>query len=478
MAEDLPESKIVHTDERFKLNVSKDNMQVLLSCQLADISGDGAYEEICKLLKKMGVKKMPEPGVLKRGLDEAVAGGVDIVNLPVAEGQTPVMPTDAKLEWTGDYFTEGYYIDPKTKRIDFRQKISNPAVEKDQLLAIIYKAIPGKNGVDVFGRTITVPRAHDVRLRAGNNVYWSKEDSGYKARVAGRVKLIGVTLDVDEVLYVRNGVGTESGNIKHKGQVIVDGDIESEYKVEATGNIEVKGVIQSDIVSCGGNLVVVEGINENPAKLLNVRGDIISKYILNASIECEGNIVANREIFQSQIKSRGEVTCTEGRVVGGEIMAARGITVGEAGSKGAVKTAFVAGVDYTQLAMLKACNKKIDQLKKVIKKLRPAHRMLSMQMQALTSAQKEGLAEIGSNISEAEENIKELEAEGMRIRKEMISNRSARIIILRMVYPGVVLRVHDSRYTVEHALRGPMMAHLDSATGEIALTSEVDRITS
>jgi len=449
-------------------------MCVLLSCDAASAADENACKEILILLGKLGIMPLPDADDLREKLS-TVEG--DIVDLKIVEGIWSVMPTDGRLEWTGDYFTDGYYVDPETKRIDFRQKANNPAVDENQLLVVVHKAIPGKDGRDVYGRTISVPRARDVNLRAGSNVTWSPEDNGYRAKSAGRVKLVGSTLDIDEVLFIRNGVGVNSGNVIHKGQVIVDGDVESEFKVEATGNIEIKGVLQAAEIRCDGNLVAADGINENLAKSVKVKGNIAAKYILNANIECEGDIIANREIFQSQIKSRGEVTCNEGRIVGGEIIAAKGITVDEVGSKGTVKTSLVAGVDYAQIKKLKRCKTQIEQLKAVINKLRPVHKRLTAQMQILSTAQKEGLTEMGFRISEAEESIVELDQECKEIRKQIVSNRSAEIHIQGIVYPGVVLRVCDSQFVLEHALQGPLMAHLDPVTQEIALSSETDSTT-
>ncbi len=471
MAEPASETHATQTDSRYLLKVSTDKMRVLLDCDASAAADSNAAREILGLLGKMGITPLPSADDLSAMLAKAEG---NVVDLPIVEGVWSVMPTDGRLEWTGDYFTEGYYIDPETKRIDFRQKANNPAVDENQLLVVVHKAIPGKDGRDVYGKTISVPRVHDVNLRAGVNVVWNPEDSGYRSKVAGRVKLTGSTLDIDEVLYVRDGVGVNSGNVMHKGQVIVDGDVESEFKIEATGNVEIKGVVQSADILCGGNLVAADGINENPAKTIKVTGNIAAKYILNANIECEGDIIANREIFQSQIKSRGEVTCNEGRIVGGEIIAAKGITVNEVGSKGTVKTKLVAGIDYTQIKKLKQSSAQIEQLQAIVKKLRPVHKRLTTQMQVLNAGQKEGLTEMGFRITEAEEGIAELEQECKEIRKQLVSNRGAEIHIRGIIYPGVVLRVCDSQYVVEHALQGPLMAHLDPVTQEIALSSETD----
>ena len=74
-------------------------------------------------------------------------------------------------------------------------------------------------------------------------------------------------------------------------------------------------------------------------------------------------------------------------------------------------------------------------------------------------------------IFELESQIKNLETENKNIRKEIYSNKKARIIIRDMVYPGVALVAFDSQFVVENALVGPMVAEIDPVTGEIGLSS-------
>jgi len=245
----------------------------------------------------------------------------------------------------------------------------------------------------------------------------------------------------------------------HKGSIVVNGDIDSELSVDVSGDIEVRGLIYACDIKCGGNLTCKEGINENTAKKMEVKGDILAKYIMNASIETYGQIVANREIFQSKIKSKNE---------------AKGIYVGEAGSKGNAKTLLIAGIDFQLQNKLKINDENIKKLKDALKKLKPVHKKLSNMRNYLKADQKEKLTELEFKISETEYGIKSLEAESKEIRKEIYSNKKARIVIYDLVYPGVVLRVFDSQYIVENALAGPVVAEIDPITGEIALSSDLN----
>jgi uncharacterized protein (DUF342 family) len=473
----MTESRVKNAEKtvsQVDLKVSEDKLKVLLSCGSEMVNSVNLIEEIKTKMKGMGIVISPDMESLRAVLEKAREKGENIFDLPIANGNPPILPEDARLEWTDDYFAPGYYIDPVTKRVDFHQKVEKTAVQKDQLLVRIVPAKEGKDGSDVFGRPIRVSRARTVEISAGPRVAWDPKEHGYRATCSGRVRMSGRTLDVDEIFHVRGDVGKDTGNIKHNGQLLVDGNIESDFEIYSAGNIEVRGLIYACRIECGGNLVAKEGINENIAQRITVKGDIITKYILNATIESNGNILVNKEIFQSHIKTSGEIVCGEGRIVGGEIMAAQGITVNEVGSKGNVKTTLIAGVDFSLLEKLKTNNDAIDKFKETIKKLTPAHKKLKSNPGLLSAAQKEGMMEISYQLEEAEAGINGLEGKNKEIRKEIFANKNAQIKITGIIYPGVILRIYDSQYAVEQALMGPLAAVFDKITGEVCLSSETE----
>lgn len=470
---DMTEQILEFNGDGFRLNVADDRLRVLLTCSRDALTRPSLQEEIQKGLTELCIALPFQADIFQEAQKTALASGIEIHQLPVVTGDPPVLPVDGILEWTEEFFTPGYFIDPITKRIDFHQKAERPAVTKDQLLVKVFKPVSGKDGVDVFGKAIKAPRPREAELRAGVNVAWDESLQGYRALCSGKVKLVGRTLDVDTVLRIAGDVGNETGNIKHNGLVTIGGNVESEFVVDATGDIEVKGIIYAGEIRCGGSLVVAEGINENPQKRIQVNGETAAKYIINAVIDSIGSINVKKEIFQSRLRSAGEVNCSEGRIVGGEIIAARGVTAGEVGSRGNVATSIIAGVNYDILDRLRAIADEVMKLKEKVKKLTPVYKKLKASISGLNAAQKESLMEMEYYIGEADAEITKLEDKAKALRREMYAGKEARITILNMVYPGVTLRVLDAQMAVEQPLLGPLAAYQDKITGALTLTSEV-----
>ncbi len=474
MSREIIDENSATTASGAELNVSADRMEVMLSCKNESLSMESLIKEIQIGLKQMKIIAKPDVTKIKEAIAKSKESGEDVTDLVIATGIRPVEPRDATMEWMGDYFNTGFHVDPVTKKIDFHQRAGDPNVEKGQLLVKIEPAVPGQDGRDVYGRAMIMPKPKDVNLKGGSNVYWDQEKGGFVTNVAGRVKMKGQTVDVDPVYFVKDGVGSESGNIKHNGQVIIDGEVDAEFKIEATGDIEIRGLTYASDIICGGNLTTKEGIRSNLDKKIIVEGEIFAKYIQNARVFAKGNITVNTEIYESNVETMNSIHCNEGRIVGGELAATKGISVGEAGSKGNVKTRLIAGVDRELMAKVKENKYEIGELVEMRKKLEAALKKSSGRVKMMNDSQKEALTEVQFKINEINDEIVRLEEEIKSIMEKVKSNKRARVTILNTAFPGVEIRICDSSYRVEHALMGPVVALYDKHKGEVVLTSKMD----
>lgn len=452
-----------------ELTVTEDRMAVLLNCPYEFVAESDAIETILAEIKSKKVQAEPDKETLERAIDRARSTASGISDLIVASGREPVLPVDGTIEWHEDYFTEGYHIDPDTKLIDFHRRIGNPSVEQDELLVTVTRGKPGKDGVDVYGRVISVRKPKEVSLRFGPNVYWDESVSGFRAKCPGRVRLRRQELDVDPICYVKNGVGIESGNIEHKGKVVIEGNVEMDFAVEATGDIEIRGLAYPSDIICGGNLAVRGGINGHPSKKIDIRGNILAQYIMNATVRSDGNVLSNNEIIHCEIVTSGEVNCNRGRIVGGKIHATRGITVGEAGAPNKTRTLLIAGIDLKLQDSLRTIIAEIERLERAMATLETAYRKLKSNLKVFGRVGKEKMAVIEHKLSEGTEEIDRLIAEKEAVRNQLADHRRAEIHILKMVHPGVILRICDCQHIVQDALMGPLVACYDRTKCSVEL---------
>ena len=322
----------------FELKVSEDKLEVVLLIDaLTAAAAADAADKILEKLTEMGIDNLPELELIQSRLEETKYDDDQMQEIVIVRGNPMVMPVDGRLVWSKDYFAEGYKIDLMTNKIDFREKVACPIVLEDDLIIKIIPPTPGQEGSDVFGQPMVAPAVEKAEIKVGPNLRWDENENGYFAAVSGRLRMAGASLEIQEVFRIDSDVGRKTGNINHEGDIIIQGDIDSEYSVDATGTIIVNGVIGACNITSGGDLIVSGGINSREDKKISAKGGIKAKYIMNAVIEAGGDIASEVEIVRSRVQAGGEVYCG-GRIAGGEIIAGTNIVAELAGNDKNVTT--------------------------------------------------------------------------------------------------------------------------------------------
>ncbi len=453
-----------------RLTVADDKLSVVLNASSEFVANPDAVESIRAELAVRKITGVFDIEGLTSALVESAKAGTEISNLVIVKGNPTVPPQDSRLEWSKDFFAKGYYVDPETKYVDYHRKAAVPAVDKDELVVKVHPTQICQAGQDVYGGSIAPPKPQASDLRAGRNVRWDPKESAFFAECAGRVKLNGRVLEVHDVYQVSGNVGASSGNIDHGGSVVIRGGVDSEFKVRAGGDIEVADVIGAADIECGGDLTAAKGISSAPGKKILVKGKIHTKYIDHGLVLADGDIEVDAEIIDSSIRTTGKLIC-RGRIQGGDVMAAQGITVVEAGSKAETRTTLIAGVDFRVVAAIREATEKSKQLKEELAKLEPERKRLAMLGSTMTHKQREAVTELEFKIFEAQEQYDQLIEQRKALAAQVLANKDARIIIEKQVNAGTVLRVLDSQLEVQNALLGPIVAVPDPITKNLTLTS-------
>ncbi len=217
------------------------------------------------------------------------------------------------------------------------------------------------------------------------------------------------------------------------------------------------------------------GINGHLSKKIVGRGNILAQYIMDATVRSDGNVLSNNEIIHCEIVASGEVNCDRGRIVGGRIHATRGITVGEAGAPNKTGTLLIAGIDLKLQDNLRTIIAEIERLKRAMATLETAYRKLKSNQNVFDRVGKEKMAVIEHKLAEGTEEIDRLIAEKDAVRKQLADHSRVEIYILKMVYPGVILRICDCQHIVQDALMGPLVACYDRTKCSVELIAADDK---
>jgi uncharacterized protein len=434
---------------------SQDKMALLFSAK----APPDRLEELLQLLRtklqSMGIHDGQKLKSAEQCVRNAETPQHEWNNLVILEGTPPIPPKDGEIEWQGNFFEEGFVIvDEERDQVDYRQHAANKSVSAGQLLATLTPPQEGEPGIDVFGKMVRTRPARPARLRAGKNVEYRDTDA-YYSTLDGRIRFIGGTVHVDDVFTINGSVGLETGNIKHPGAIIITKDIESDARVEAEGDLEIYGNIEDADVHAGGEIYVHGGIAGGDHCTIRSTGTIKAKFIQNADIEAEGDVIVQREIDKSSVRCRGFMIVGS-RIVGGEIQALGGIEADQIGSEGCVRTSLIAGEDYLltqKVAILEEeLGKRHETLDKITDRLKP------LKDRPVTLSPK--LREVVRLLSEESDRLQAviiaIEEEIAAIRAESKERAKREILAKKIIYPETSYQLMSLTLVVREEVPGPV----------------------
>jgi len=315
-------------------------------------------EELLDQMYDMGIKC----GIISDEIEKIVAssanGENDVTVRRVAAAEKAQKGADAKIELLFDTDTRPGKI-TADGRIDYREIDLVKTVKNNQLIAVKYhpkEGIPGKN---LKGETIPAPAGDDKELKALNNVktVTGKGKVLYYSTIEGRVIMVGDSgIGVNQLFEITGNVDYHTGNIDFNGDVNIKGSVVSGFKVKAEGNITIDGMVNQDVTLISkGNVTIKQGVigRENNTRI-KAGGACTAQYVQSADVESGADFIVRDYIRNSIVKSRGRVITPDekssgkgtGSIMGGEIIAMKGVIANSIGSEYTKDTKVVVGVDY------------------------------------------------------------------------------------------------------------------------------------
>lgn len=342
--------------------------------------------------------------------------------------------------------------------VDFHKLNFVNNVNAGDVLVTLVPADLGEHGRDVTGRDLPPKKIAESRILAGKNT--QLEDDGKKlvATMSGHVVLdIDNKVVVSNVLEIAGDVDTSTGDIEYDGNVIIKGNVNTGYRVKATGNIEVDGVVEGATIIAGGDIVLRRGIQGMNKGSLKADGNLMTKFIENASVVVRGRIESG-SILHSDVISKSEI-CVRGRkglLVGGSVRANVLIEAQSIGSNMGSNTKISVGIDAE-------VQDKIRKLAEELKTLQAEEYRTRQLVELMKAKQKQGaltkehvaaLPKTIQHYEELKEHIENINEEIMDASfniDESIEN--ARIVVRDRIYPGVTISI-AGEYTTVHEKTG------------------------
>lgn len=226
---------------------------------------------------------LPPPGVSPQAVRQALAAagvcqGIDeeaIALLLASPPGTPVVVARARLpepsrDGTVEPLVEVHRRPRRVRgdRVDHRERYALPQVAAGDPVARLVPPVPGADGVDVTGRPLSAAPARPARVQAGEGVVARPDPDGgatFFALREGRPvveRLAGLDWRVDVVplLVHRGDVDVASGNLRFRGDVLIQGNVREGARVVAAGHVWVEGNVDGASIQADGDIQVAGGV--------------------------------------------------------------------------------------------------------------------------------------------------------------------------------------------------------------------------
>jgi uncharacterized protein len=391
----------------------------------------------------------------------------------VAQGTAPLGGRDAEFEWAVQIDSDkpGKILDDGS--IDFRDRNLTTVAKEGDLLGKLVPPKLGKPGKDIFGTDLQAPGPLNIEVVTDSRIYAEPEEDGSMAffcetgggissdselkTVKGR-RHMRINIAVYPISNIEADVDYTTGNIDFNGDVVVGGSVQSQFSVKATGTVTIGGYIEAGAyVTAGKDILIQRGVVGASTELV-AGGDIMSKFIQEATVRSGGDVKVGSYIFNASVRAGGQVLVPgmgEGKsraLVGGLVWGAKGITARSIGSPYNASTRLVVGVDPDQVnraeqirANMHTCDAKqrvllkklgVDRLDLVLIKQKLARCPSAKQKQAMLVAVKRiaKIADLERNQQQELEEIAELQ------RKLAIRTT---VNVLTDLFAGVEIRIGE-----------------------------------
>lgn len=289
---------------------------------------------LISLARERGVEVTPPVEAALTAVIERFKRNPEPINEVFTRATLPEHGEPGYIEWLPGFDPEApdeQQAETEDGKIDFYAKQSFVRVHKEDHVATIHPPTDGTDGRDVTGRTISASSGKLLSLTIDPSML-QLNDGRVLAQIDGLLVFDGKKLKVDPVLMIQGTVDFSTGNIDFEGDVVIRHDIRDKFRVKATGNVTIDGLIDASHIDCGGLLTARRGVAGRNEGTLEVGGDAHVGYLDQVSGHVKGTLHFTRVIIHSTMSVGGDLVSDVGRIIGGCVTVLGDARIAELGS--------------------------------------------------------------------------------------------------------------------------------------------------
>ncbi|WP_367897521.1 FapA family protein [Leptospira sp. WS58.C1] len=445
-------------EAKMVLDIAPDKMKAKITFIPPKPGGrDLEVKDVVNYLKNAGIKYgVKEEEIQKRLEDE-------FYNQPftAAEGDPPVNGKNAQVIYHVRISKKVVFREDESGKVDYKDMDLIENVVVGQLLAEKIPAERGKYGRTLFNELLPAKDGLDTELKQGKGTILSEDRTKLTAEVNGQVVYASGRLSVETVYRVNGDVGIKTGNVTFLGSVIITGNVEDNYSVKAAGNIEIYGTVQKANVEADGDIIIRQGVSgRDEARIESTGGNVIAKFIQNATVVTEKDVVVQEGILHCFVSAGGKVISNgkRGQIVGGTIRASDTISAKVIGSSANPPTELIVGTDPKVLKQISEYEEKLaenqDKFEQISKSLKTLKARKENDPASFTQDHEQQLIKTSKAAEKLEIRVREYENEIQNL-KTYIEERAAngKISVEKTLYGGVTIKIKSADFKTRNEIK-------------------------
>lgn len=399
----------------------------------------------------------------------------------LAQGQPPQAGQDTRFEAKVQTRRE---LMPQQRegqlgKVDLRNLGQIATVRQGDLLMVRHPFTPGIPGFTVTGEVLPAEPGKDAEFNPGEGT--GLDPANPNQLLASREGLpiaLERGMQVDEVLVIQT-VDARYGHVNFSGSVMIGGNVCDGMRVQAGGEIQVAGFVESATLQAGGDVVVGRGIIGHQQQVgshvsscvIRAKGCIRARFAQYAELHSGQDVQIESQLIHSQVTAVGSVRVQDqggrkGTLVGGRIEAGVQIEAVILGAHADNSTQLVIDGLFGPLKrQQKAIQMQIIDTQEVIRQVEEAHGKLLMMP---PSAKKDELAvKLASTLQHHHQQLAQHESQLEANKGELEAFLAqARVLARHKLYGGLHVEIAGKRLVTQNE-SGP--SQIGYVEGKLAL---------
>ncbi|HUU30030.1 MAG TPA: FapA family protein [archaeon] len=349
---------------QLKVRISENRMEAYLKVIHPGKPRAIGFNSLCEYLK---ANKVVE-GIIQENLEKIVDLQVYDQEVLVAQGKLPVNGRDAVIRIITRETDTEECMDVRG-RVDFKKMRLKNVINQGEVVAVKTPATPGEKGYKVTGEEISHKPGKDLDFRKSPDVAVSEKNP--LQLVALKSGFLNPNLTIKDLIIIEGHIDYSTGNVNYLKSLIIKGDVKSGFSVECGENVEIYRCVEDSTVIAAGDVIVKEGFL-GMGKGLIQGNNVTVGHIKQQKIIAKGDIVVGGEVLYSYLQAGGiiKVMGVKGIVIGGVLVAGKGIEVVNAGNAQNIKTHLCVGYNSEIMELDEKIKKLLENQEKVNKTIK------------------------------------------------------------------------------------------------------------